>query len=255
MNPVDRTGPRGGQVINLTHLRYEVVRAFRNRGFLIVTLGMPLMLYCTVIPGNRYEPVEGMTFSFYFMTGMAAYGALLAVFSPTLRMAADRSRGRDRQARVTPLRLGTCVAAKVVAAFTVALSALVPPFAVGAAFGVRLTAVQWLQMTGLLLVGLVPFIVMGLTIGYLVRPALLPVVIGGLAMLFSLFGGAFGEYFTADAAMRVIRLLPSYWLVQAGHGATTTGCWATEGWIVVGGWTAAMLAPAVAAYRRATRRP
>ncbi len=244
MNPVGV-----GQVINLTHLRYEVVRTFRNRGFLLVTLGMPLALYCAVTPGNRHNEVEGMAFSFYFMTGMAACGALFAVFSPTTRTAADRSRGWARQVRVTPLRPGTYLAAKVVAAFAVALPALVLPFAVGATFGVRLTLVEWLQMTGLLLVGLVPFIVMGITIGHLARPKVLPAVVGGLVVCFALFGGAFGQFFTTSVMMKVIRLLPSYWLVQAGHG------WEIEGWIVVGAWTAAMLALAVPAYLRDTRLP
>ncbi len=242
-------------MINLTHLRYEVVRTFRARGFLIITLGMPMVLYCVVTPGNRHSKVGDMPFSFYFMTWMAAYGALFAVFSPTTRMAIDRSRGWARQVRVTPLRPASYVIAKVVTAFMVALPALALLFAAGTAFGVRLTAAQWLQMTGLLLVGLTPFIVMGIAIGHLARPDVLPAVIGGLVVLFALSGGALGEFVGTGLPVEIIKLLPSYWLVHAGHGATTAGGWAAEGWIVVGTWTAAMLALAVPAYLWDTRRP
>ncbi|MFD0632052.1 hypothetical protein ACFQ9X_10960 [Catenulispora yoronensis] len=55
-------------------------------------------------PGNKskHAMVENMPFELYFMTGMAAYGALFAVFSPTTRIALDRQRGWTRQTRVTP---------------------------------------------------------------------------------------------------------------------------------------------------------
>ncbi len=241
-------------MINLTHLRYEVVRTFRSHGFFIITMGMPMVLYCTVAPCNDYERVGNLPFSSYFMTGMAAYGALFAVFSPTTRMAIDRSRGWARQIQVTPLRPATYMIAKVITAFMVALPALVLLFAVGVAFGVRLTATQWLQLTGLLLVGLIPFIVMGITIGHLVRADVLPMVIGGLVVLFALFGGAFGEFFGTGVMMEISKLLPSYWLVHVGLG-TADGGWGAQGWIVVGAWTAAMLALAVPAYLRDTRGP
>ena len=239
---------------SLTHLRYEVLRTFRTGGFLTATLGMPLVFYCFVTPGIREHKVEGMAFSFHFMTGMAACGALFAVFSPTTRMAVDRSRGWARQIRVTPLRPGTYMAVKVLTAFTVALPALLLPFVTGTAFGVRLSAVQWLQMTGLLLVGLIPFIVMGITIGHVARPDILPAMTGGLVVLFTLLGGAFGEFFSTGVTMKIGKLLPSYWLIHAGHGAATTGTWSAQGWIVVGVWTLAMLALAVPAYLRDTRR-
>jgi ABC-2 type transport system permease protein len=242
-------------VSSATHLRYEVLRTFRNRGFLIITLGLPLVLYCAVTPGNKGNKVEGMPFSLYFMTGMAAYGALFAVFSPTTRIALDRSRGWTRQVRITPLRASTYLGGKVVTAFLVALPALILLYLAGTAFGVRLTAAQWLEMTGLLLIGLIPFIVMGITVGHLAKADAMPAVIGGLVVVFALFGGAFGQFFNSGAMLKIIKLLPSYWLVQAGKGATSGGGgWPAEGWLVVAVWTVAMVAVAIPAYRRDTRR-
>jgi ABC-2 type transport system permease protein len=238
----------------VTHLRYEVLRTLRNRAFLIITLGLPLVLYCAITPGNRHTRVEGLPFSLYFMTGMAAYGALFAVFSPTTRIALDRSRGWTRQTRITPLRASTYLIAKVVTAFLVALPALALLYVVGTGFGVRLSAGEWLRMTGLLLVGLVPFIVMGIVVGHLARADALPAATSGLVVVFALFGGAFGQFFTSGLMLRIVRLLPSYWLVQAGKGATGGGSWPAEGWTVLLSWTAVLVALAVPAYRRDTRR-
>ncbi|NUP50432.1 MAG: ABC transporter permease [Catenulispora sp.] len=239
-----------------THLKFEVLRTFRNRGFLIVTLALPLVLYCAVTPGNKskHAMVENMPFELYFMTGMAAYGALFAVFSPTTRIALDRQRGWGRQTRVTPLRAGTYLSAKVATAFLVALPCLALLYIAGTAFGVRMSASQWLEMTGLLLLGLIPFIIMGITVGHLAKAESMPAVIGGLVVVFALFGGAFGEFFNSGATLKVIKLLPSYWLCQSGKVAKGSGGWAAEGWIVVAVWTAVMIAVAIPAYRRDTRR-
>lgn len=242
--------------MNLTHLRYEILRTFRNRGFLIITMGLPLMLYCAVTPGNKGNKVENMPFSLYFMTGMAAYGALFAVFSPTTRIAIDRTRGWTRQVRITPLQTSVYMTAKVITAYVVALPALILLFLAGTAFGVRLSATQWLEMIGLIIVALVPFIVMGILVGHVARPDAMPAVIGGLVVLFALFGGAFGEFFNTGAMLKIIKLLPSYYLVQAGKGATSgSGAgWPAQGWIVVGAWTVVVVALVVPAYRRDTRR-
>lgn len=233
-----------------THLKFEVVRTFRNRGFLIITLGLPLVLYCAVTPGNKNTDVQGQPFALYFMTGMAAYGALFAVFSPTSRIAADRSRGWTRQVRVTPLKGGTYLGVKVLTAFLVALPALVLLYLAGTAFGVRLSAPQWLEMSGLLLLGLIPFIIMGIIVGHTARADAMPAVIGGLVVVFALFGGSFGDFFNKGVMLHLVKALPSYWLVQAGRSAKLGGGWPAEGWIVVAAWTVALLAVFIPVYRR-----
>lgn len=244
-------------MINGTHLRFEILRTFRNRGFLIITMAMPVVLYFAIAPGNKNNPVENMPFSLYFMVGMAAYGALFAVFSPTSRIALDRNRGWTRQVRITPLSTASYMTAKVITAYTVALPALILLYIAGTILGVRLSAAHWLEMTGLILVALLPFIVMGILVGHTARPDAMPAVIGGLVLIFALFGGAFGEFFNSSSVMlKVIKALPSYYLVQAGKGAAhgSDAGWPTEGWIVVAAWLVVMIALVVPAYRRDTRR-
>jgi len=237
-----------------THVRYEILRTFRNRRALLVTLALPLVLYYSIAGGNRHATTAGISFPLYFMTGMAAYGAMWATVSTGGHLAIDRSRGWARQLRVTPLRPRTEMVAKVLAAYLVALPALALVFLAGATLGVSLGAAQWAEMTGLLLVGLVPFILMGLILGHLVPGDALVPAVGGLVVLFALFGGALGSFFNSGAMLAFVKLLPSFWLAQAGKAALLLGDWPTEGWAVVAAWTVVLVPLAMVAYQRDTAR-
>lgn len=239
----------------VTHLRYEIVRTFRNRVFYGVTLALPLVLFYAVASGQRDVTHDGVSFPLYFMTAMAVYGAMFAVVSPGARIARDRAGGWTRQLRVTPLRARTDVAAKVVTAYLIALPSLVLLYLAGMSLGVRLDAVHWLAMTGLLLVGLAPFVVLGIAVGYLAPSDALGPAIGGIVVLFALVGGVYGFQLANSGAMfDVMRATPSYWLVQAGHAALGSGSWPARGWLVIAGWTAALVPVAVLAHRRTASR-
>jgi len=237
-----------------THVRYELLRSLRNPLMFGLSIVLPLVVYYAVASGNRHAFVyaAGVSFPLYFMTGMAAYGAMFAAIGPGGRLARDRARGWTRQLRITPLRARTDYLAKVLAAYLVALPALVLVFLAGATLGVRLDAAQWFEMTGLLLIGLVPFVLMGLISGHLIATDALVQVMGWLVVFFALFGGAFGSLFNKGAMLTVVKLLPSYWLVHAGEAALVHGDWPAEGWIVLACWTAALIPLAVFAYRHDT---
>jgi ABC-2 type transport system permease protein len=69
-------------VSGATHVRYELLRCFRNRLTYATTLALPLVLYYTVAGSNRHAHASGISFPLYFMTGMAAYGAMFAAVAP-----------------------------------------------------------------------------------------------------------------------------------------------------------------------------
>ena len=234
-----------------THVRYEILRTFRNPRRLAATLALPLVIFYSIAGGNRHATTAGISFPLYFMAAMAAYGAMFATVSTGGHLAIDRSVGWTRQLRITPLRARTEIAAKVLAAYLVALPTLAVVFVAGVTLGVHLTAAQWLEMTGLLLVGLAPFVLIGLVLGHLVPSDALVAAVGGLVVVFALFGGVFGSFF--DGAMLTFtKLLPSYWLAHAGKAALVSGTWPGEGWIVVAMWTVALVVAATFAYRRDT---
>jgi ABC-2 type transport system permease protein len=241
---------------SITHFRYEVLRTLRNRVFYGVTLALPLVLFFGVASGQRHATFSGTSFPLYFMTAMAVYGSMFAVVGPGARIARDIAGGWTRQLRITPLRARTDLTAKVASGYLLALPTLALLYLAGAALGVRLAAGQWLELTGLIMVGLVPFVVIGLVLGYLTPVDALAPALGGIVVLFSLFGGVYGfELAKSGPLFDVMKALPSYWLVQAGRTVVLdSGGWPAEAWIVIAIWTAVLVPAAGLAYRRTAAR-
>jgi len=238
-----------------THFRYEVLRVLRNRVFYAVTLALPLVLFFGVASGQRHATFSGTSFPLYFMTAMAVYGSMFAAVGPGARIARDISGGWTRQLRITPLRAPTDLAAKVASAYLMALPTLVLLYLAGAMLGVRLAASQWFEMTGLIVVGLVPFVVIGFVVGYLMPADALTPALGGIVVLFSLFGGVYGfELAKSGPMFDVMQALPSYWLVQAGKSVAVGGAWPGQAWLVIAAWTVVLVPISGFAYRRNAAR-
>jgi ABC-2 type transport system permease protein len=239
-----------------THFRYEMLRVLRNRVFYAVTLALPLVLFFGVASGQRHATFNGTSFPLYFMTAMAVYGSMFAAVGPGARIARDISGGWTRQLRITPLRAPTDLAAKVASAYLLALPTLGLLYLAGSVLGVRLAASQWLEMTGLILVGLVPFVVIGFVVGYLMPVDALTPALGGIVVLFSLFGGVYGfELAKSGPMFEAMKALPSYWLVQAGKSvAAGGGGWPGQAWLVIAVWTVVLVPVAGLAYRRNAAR-
>lgn len=237
-----------------THLRYELLRTLRNPLFCGITLGLPLVLFYGVASGQRHVIHDGTSFPLYFMTAMAVYGAMFAVTAPGARIARDRATGWTRQIMITPLRARTEVTAKVLTMYLMALPTLVLLFLAGASLGVRLTAAQWLELTGLLLVGIAPLAVLGLVLGYLLPGDALTGAVGGIVILLSLFGGVYGfQLASSGPLLDVMKALPSYWLVLAGDATVNRGNWPAQAWITIAVWVVVLVPVAVLAFRRSAR--
>jgi len=236
-----------------TYLYYELLRNFRNWRFFFLALAFPLVLYFTVAGANRHTVFDGTAFPLYFMVAMATLGTMAGVVSGAAIIAAERSSGWTRQMRITPLGTGAYFGAKVLNAYLRALLTIALMCLAGALLGVRLSVGEWLTVIGLLLVGLVPFTVLGVLLGHLVGPDASAPAVGGIVTLFCLLGGVYGfQIAKSGAVFEVIKALPSYWLVQAGKTALGGGSWPTEGWIVIAVWTAVLTLVAVLVYRRDT---
>ena len=246
---------RSTEMTHATYLRYEVLRTFRNRRFLIFSLAFPLVLLLTIGSANRHATVDGISFPLYFMAGMVSWGAMVAMISSGARIAAERQVGWTRQLRITPLRAGAYFRAKILCGYVMVLLTLVVLYLAGSWLGVRLDVKEWVTMTVLILVGLVPFAVIGIMFGHLLKPDSLGPAVGGLTALFALFGGAWGPISTGHGFVDVVKCIPSYWLVQAGKSALGRSGWPpAQAWIVVAAWTVVAAWLAVLAYRRDTAR-
>jgi ABC-2 type transport system permease protein len=238
----------------ITYTRFEVLRTFRNTRFFILSLAFPLVLFFTVAGANRHAQLGGISFPLYYMVGMASWGAMSAVMAGGARIALERSVGWTRQMKITPLSTFAYFRSKVLSSYVMAIVSLILLFTAGLSLGVHLTAVHWLETTGLLLVGLVPFVVLGILLGHLLTVDSMGPALGGLVAIFALLGGAWGPFVQSGVLHSIVENIPSYWLVQAGHVALGAGLWPARAWIVLGVWTAVLLRLTVRVYRRDVAR-
>jgi ABC-2 type transport system permease protein len=241
-------------VSSITYTRYEVVRTLRNRYFFVFSLIFPLILFFAIAGPNRHGTLDGISFPLYYMTGMIAWGSMAAVIAGGARIALERSVGWTRQMRITPLSVRAYFRAKLVTGYLMAGISIVLIALAGRSLGVALPPARWLEMVGLVLVGLVPFAVLGIVIGHLVSVDAMGPAMGGATSLFALLGGAWGPIGTSGLLHRVTELLPSYWLVQAGRAALDGDGWPLEGWLVILVWTVVLGRLAAVVYRRDTAR-
>jgi ABC-2 type transport system permease protein len=240
----------------MTYVKYELLRTFRNRRFVIFSFGFPLILYFLIAAPNRHEHSLGGTgidAPLYFMVSLSAFGCMNGVVSAGARIAAERSAGWTRQLRLTPLSTRLYFRTKVLTGYVMALVTLALLDIAGTTLGVQLSAGRWFHMTEFILIGLVPFAVLGILLGHLINVDSIGPSIGGITALFSFLGGVWFPI-TSGALHDIAQALPSYWLVQAAHIAIGGQGWGSRGWIVDGIWTAVLVFLAVRVYRRDTGR-
>jgi ABC-2 type transport system permease protein len=242
---------------SLVYTRYELLRTLRNRRFFLLSLGFPLVLYFVIVSPNRHVQNfdgSGISFPLYYMVGLASFGTMSAMLSCGARIAAERAVGWNRQLRISPLSTRSYFRAKVITGYMMALISLLALYLAGTSLGVRLGASEWLGMTGLILVGLIPFAALGIMIGHLLTPDSIGPAMGGGISLLALLGGTWfpisGHGFLHD----ITQLIPSYWLVQASHVAVGGHAWPAKGWIVMIAWTVVLSVLAGRAYRKDTER-
>ncbi len=240
----------------ITYAKYEILRTFRNRRFFIFSIGFPLVLFFVIAGPNRNVhnfASSGLPAPLYYMVGLTAFGTMNTVLSTGTRIAGERAAGWNRQLRLTPLSTKNYFRTKVIVAYLMALITIIVLYAAGISLGVHLAAGEWARMTGLVLVGLIPFIALGVLMGHLLTTDSIGPAMGGTTALLSLLGGVWFPV-NSGALHDIAEALPSYWLVQASHVSIGGGGWGTRGWVTVAAWTLVLAAAAATAYGRDTKR-
>ena len=212
------------------YTRFELRRTLRNWRLLIFSLGFPLLLFLAIAGPNRGVDDfggTGISLPLYYMVGLVAFGAMMALISSGARIATERTEGWTRQLRITPLPAGAYLRAKVITGYAMAALTMATLYATGVALGVF--------------------------IGHLLTADTIGPAAGGLVSLLALVSGTWfpvGDGIIGDIAQG----LPSYWLVQASHVSLGGGGWGITGWIVVTAWSLVLGVLAMAVHRRDTER-
>jgi ABC-2 type transport system permease protein len=241
----------------LSYTRYELLRTFRNRRFFVLSLGFPLVLYFLIASPQRNDhnfAGSGISAPLYYMVGMVSFGTMSGMLSSGARIAAERAVGWNRQLRISPLSTRAYLRAKIVTAYMMALLTILALYAAGVALGVSLPAEDWLKMTLLILVCLIPFAALGIAVGHTLTPESIGPAVGGGVALLAFLGGTWFPIPSHGFLHVVGQLLPSYWLVQTSHIALGGHPWGAKAWIVIAVWTAVFAVLARYAYRHDTGR-
>jgi ABC-2 type transport system permease protein len=244
-------------VISLAYTRFEFVRMFRNPRFLLFSIGFPLILFYAIAAPNRNIRNlngSGISFPLYYMVGLASFGTMAGMIATGARIANERTTGWTRQLRITPLTTRAYFRAKILTAYVTALLTIGLLYVAGVSLGVSMSATDWLGMTGLILVALLPFAALGILLGHLLTTDSMGPAIGGGTSLFAFLGGTWFPIANHGFLYDLGRVLPSYWLVQAAHLPAGGHPWNGMAWTVIGVWTVVMAAAARYAYRRDTQR-
>lgn len=241
----------------LAYLRLELRRLSRSPRYVMFTVVMPVAFYLMFTGGAGAQRLEGVSAATAVMVSLACYGALTASMSIGPAVATERGIGWLDQLKVTPLPARQVVAAKVLTSMLLSLPALAAVFAAAAAaHGVHLGALRWAELIAVLWVGTIPFVLLGLSIGYLSTPQTVQPTMLAVMFSLSLLGGLWAPVSQFPAALRAVaHVLPTNryaelgWSISAGHAPPLAAV------AIFSAWTAGFAALAVLAYRRGSRTP
>lgn len=244
--------------MNLTYTKYEFLRLWRNKRFAFFSVVFPLVLFIVFGGSNRNSVIPdtgGLNYLLFYMVAMAGYGAMTAAIAGGARIAAERSIGWTRLLRLTPLRPSRYFASKVLTAYVMSLISIVLLFAAGLIMGVRTSNPgHWAEMVGLILIGIAPFVALGIAIGHVLTVDSMGPALGGGAAMFAFLGGMWFPLPKGSVLEKIGEYVPAYWIAQASRVGIGGDSWSTRGWLVVAVWTVVMALLAMRAFQRDTRR-
>lgn len=233
--------------------RVEALRLLRNAGFIGPAVVIPTVMYLVF---TRLGDNAGKSdVAEYLMISMACFGAVGAALSNGLGAIEERESGWLQQLHATPLPAWACVAARGLLGVAASAPAIAAVFLAGALVdGVRLAPGQWAACAASALIGVAPFALLGVAIGYGARTQLAQ----QLSMLLN-FGLALvgGLWIPADDFPKALQAL-SAWSPTSAYAAVARGLAGIAGLdgadvAKLVGWALLLLGLAIAACVRAVR--
>ncbi|HEY1704325.1 MAG TPA: ABC transporter permease [Trebonia sp.] len=193
----------------------EISRLRRNRRYLIMSFGLPIILYLLV--GTRAKSTaDGVAFAAYYMVAMATFGSFSgALMNNSVRISQERKEGWIRQLRLTPLPSSAYVIAKLIAAMAVTIPSVIIVLLLGAVVGhVHMGAGAWITIAVIIILGALLFAALAVAIGYRFQPDQVQPIATIIYFVFIVLGGVFfplgngtlgkiGEYTPAYEAVKI----------------------------------------------------
>lgn len=224
-------------------VRFEVARALRNVKYLLFLVVTPVGLYLAYGRGADAAPA---------MVAMAVYAAAGGgLIGSGGGVAEDRMRGWLRQLKVTPLGSAQWLAGKIVQGVLMIVPGVAGvTVAAVTTGGVHLPAGRWVALIALLLVGSLPFALLGLLLGLTLKGKTAQVGIVVLFFGLAAVGGLIGAGTLPGILESLRHYIPTYTLAQAGFSVLGGQAPGAGGLTVLAGWTVVAAVAVLMRWRR-----
>ena len=232
-------------------LRFEILRSLRNVRFLVFIAGFPVLLY--LIYAKQHGTSEGLTVAALLMVSMATWAGMgSAMFATGPQLARERQSGWMRQLRVSPISAPRWFGAKLAQGLLLIIPGFVLLTALGYGYGhVHLAASRLGLLAAVLILGLIPFCVLGLVIGLVFDGQTAQVAQMLTMILLAFLGGIFIPWHNLPHVMQDIgQALPSHHLVQLGWNAVAGRPLHVSDMLVLAAWAAGLGAIAIWRWRQ-----
>lgn len=193
--------------------------------FSVVFPVMFFALFSSIFGGTDADPGVVQT----MLAGYGTFGVTsVMLLNPAITVADDRSRGWLRVKKVSAAPVATTVAAKVLAALPYALGvvvalSLVSVLELGAAF----TAGTWVRLIVVLLLGSLPFALLGLALGFVASSNATAAILNAVLFPMVVASGLWFPISILPGFVQAIApYLPTYHLAQLAQAQLTGGPWA-----------------------------
>lgn len=206
--------------IYLREAGYEFLHQWRTPMVAVPTLAFPLVFYILfglVLPGKwgQYDK------SAYLLATYGVFGVIgPALFGFGVGMALDRANGLLELKRVSPMPIGAYFFGKIAMSliFGLIVVLLLSIAAIGFG-GVRIDPLTWLKLTGVLLLGTLPFCALGLWVGSLVHGQAAVAVINLVYLPMSVLSGLWMPLFVFPTVLQKLAVVwPAFHLSQLALG-------------------------------------
>ncbi len=238
--------------IMVSQVKSVLIVYSRQLGFVAISVLLPIMFFLLFGLPNVGQKSNGFNVGAYILASLGTYAVSnVVVYNVGIGVATQRGRKFDLLQRATPLPPFIAILGNVVGGLALSLLSLIGLFIVAALGGVHMALGTWLALLGWLVVGCLPMLGLGLTIGYGASPNSAPAVASLVYLPVAFASGLFIPLPNLPSFIRgVASYLPLYHEGELGWitiGAGDESRLAAVAWVL--GWSIVLLSLAARAYR------
>lgn len=188
----------------------EMLKVLRDPSVIIFGIGFPAMFF--LIFGSIYAQYASTLVAQY-----AAYGAFVVSFQTfSISVATERSQGWNKLLRTTPISVVLYLGSKfLIVALTTIISLILLCAVAIVAGNVHMALSVWLTLFGLMVLGMIPFALAGIFLGFIGSSSLSQILSIVVTLLLSFTSGLFIPLqFMPTFIRNVAPYLPTYHLGQ-----------------------------------------